>query len=136
MSTNQEVRSPKHERRAGCRYPVVLDLSYQGAEEKREFKGTGKTVDISSSGILFVGEHTLTEGAGVELTLRWPFLLDNSIPLQLKVSAKVKRIDGTRAAVEIVSHEFRIAARTGFLRSTSAGGNKNAGNRARAPRIA
>lgn len=112
MSTELAPHSSPPERRSGFRFPVALTLSYRGHRGKHEVEGQGKTVDMSSSGILFIAEHVLPEGSGVEITLQWPYLLDDSIPLQLKVSAKVMRCEGTRAAVGIVSHEFRTAGRS------------------------
>lgn len=110
MVTDVGTYKPLVERRAGYRYPVSLDLSYRDLTGKK-VTGQGTTINISSSGILFAAEHPLPVHTNVELMLRWPVLLDNEVPLQLRVNGKVMRSDGTRAAIEILQYEFRISAR-------------------------
>ena len=113
MTNGLGTVAPLIERRAGSRYPVSLELSYKGlnGNGKGKLTGRGKTINVSSSGILFATEQPLLVNADVELMLRWPVLLNNEVPLQLKVSGKVMRTDGSRAAIEISHYEFRISAR-------------------------
>ena len=111
MVSNFGTLVPLIERRAGSRYPVSLELSYRGLNGKSKLTGRGKTINISSSGILFATEQPLLLNADVELMLRWPVLLNNEVPLQLKVSGKVMRTDGSRAAIEISQYEFRVSGR-------------------------
>ena len=111
MVNNLGTFAPLIERRAGSRYPVSLELSYRGLNGKSKLTGHGKTINISSSGILFATEQPLLINADVELMLRWPVLLNNEVPLQLKVSGRVRRTDGSRAAIEISQYEFRISGR-------------------------
>jgi len=132
MTPDLRTQAPAPERRSGFRYPVSLELSYRSHQGRFEIEGQGKTLDFSSSGILFVAEHVLTAGAAVELTLQWPFLLDDLVPLQLRVSAKVMRSEGTLAAVGIVSHEFRTAVRKGVVRPNIISSHANNGNGRRA----
>jgi hypothetical protein len=72
-----------------------------------EDKGDGKTINISSSGILFNCEHPLAVGRRVKLCISWPVLLNDKVALKLVVRGRVVRSEGGRTAIEIQQHEFR-----------------------------
>ena len=112
------------ERRAGYRFPVSLELSYREVKSKQNLTGRGKTINISSSGILFAAEHPLVVDANVELTLLWPVLLNDEVPLLLKVNGRVLRTEGSRMAIEILQYEFRISGRGMKANGVSKQGNK------------
>ena len=103
--------APLIERRAGFRYPVTLELSYRELKGKTQLMGQGKTINISSSGLLFASEHPPSVDADVELMLQWPVLLNDEGPLRLKVNGKVMRTEGGRVAIEISQYEFRVSGR-------------------------
>ena len=42
--------------------------------------GTGKTQDISSSGVWFTTENMLAPGMPIELSMTWPVLLKRILP--------------------------------------------------------
>ena len=46
--------------------------------------GTGRTLDLSSGGILFDAGRPLTPGMGVEISIAWPALLNDVAPMQLR----------------------------------------------------
>jgi len=69
--------------------------------------GDGKTLNISSSGVLFTTEHMLLPGRRMELAISWPAQLNNKTPLKLVARGRVVRFEGGRAAMEIQQYEFR-----------------------------
>jgi len=78
-------------------------LSKQGVEDT----GEGKTVNISSRGVLFTCRHNLQAGRRVKLSISWPVPLNDKCGLTLMVRGRVVRSEEGRAAVEIQQHEFR-----------------------------
>jgi c-di-GMP-binding flagellar brake protein YcgR len=98
------------ERRSDKRYDISLELRWKVLRRKRTLdSGLGRTVDLSSGGILFETGRKLPVGLKVQLSIAWPVLLHNASPLQLTVSGHVVRSDNKRAAIEIDQHEFRTA---------------------------
>lgn len=96
------------ERRSDRRYEISLELRWKVLRRKRTLDaGMGRTVDISSGGILFETGRKLPIGLKVQVSIAWPVLLHNSSPLQLTVAGRVVRSDNERAAIEIIQHEFR-----------------------------
>ena len=71
--------------------------------------GVGRTVDLSSGGILFDPGRTLPVGLNVELAISWPVLLRNEAPMQLIVSGRIVRAGQNRIAVSMNQHEFRTS---------------------------
>jgi hypothetical protein len=69
----------------------------------------GATIDLSSGGIFFEAGRPLPVGLSVELSISWPALLHNVAPMQLAVSGRIVRTNGTRAAIAMNQHEFRTA---------------------------
>ena len=98
------------ERRAGRRYGIQLDLTWKLVRRCRLLDtGAGRTVDLSSKGILFDAGRDLPEGLNVELSIAWPVLLHEVAPLQLTVAGRIVRCEDRIVAVEMVQHEFRTA---------------------------
>jgi hypothetical protein len=115
------------DRRADRRYALYLDLRWKLIRRRKVLdSGTGRTVDLSSSGILFHAGRQLPVGLTVELSIAWPALLHNIAPMQLIVSGKIVRIEGNRCAVRMTRHEFRTAG---------APGERNVPASTRAPRL-
>jgi hypothetical protein len=67
----------------------------------------GKTVNISSSGVLFTSEEVLFPGRRVELSINWPAQLNNKCALKLVARGRVVRFVDGLVALEILQHEFR-----------------------------
>ena len=103
-------KAPK-ERRGSMRMPIERDVSYRDVSDKvcglRACAGSGKTVNISSGGVLFTTQSPLVVGAEVELAISWPALLNNVTPLKLVVSGTLTRSDRTQAAMHIEKYEFK-----------------------------
>jgi len=97
------------ERRRRTRYPIEMQVSYQWAVRKAIAPSdprTGRTINISASGILLDAPEVLPMHAMIDLAILWPVSLDN-VPLSFIVHGKVVRSNGTHTAVQIVKHEFR-----------------------------
>jgi hypothetical protein len=69
--------------------------------------GTGKTLNIGSSGVLFTTEEKLPLGQSVELSVNWPAMLDGTCPLKFVAVGRVVRSEAQMAAVRIERYEFR-----------------------------
>lgn len=99
------------------RYPITLDLKYKLLRGRRvEHIGCGRTLNISSGGILFEADDIVEGKNGpnanglVELVMDWPLLLEKACALKLVVRGRIVRQDTRRLALRIEQHEFRTAA--------------------------
>jgi len=96
------------DRRHPERYPMERQVRYQVLGKRGiEATGEGKTVNLSSRGVLFTCRHELQRGRRVELYISWPVLLNDECALKLVVRGRVVRSEEGRAAIEIQQHEFR-----------------------------
>lgn len=122
MSEQQRV-----DQRANGRYPIALEVQYKLLRGDRVVGvGCGKTLNISSGGVLFETDQLLPPSGSVELAIQWPFLLRDVCSLKLVMRGRIVRrdYDGKAAAVRTESHEFRTAgvrpSRNADARSTPA----------------
>jgi hypothetical protein len=96
------------ERRASIRFALNLEVSYTVSDRRVPAKtGTGRTIDLSSSGLSFIAERPLVAGQELTASIDWPVLLGRATKLQLIMSGVVVRTAGTTAALRIERHEFR-----------------------------
>jgi hypothetical protein len=96
------------DRRHSDRFPIEREVRYRVLNKRSsEEVGDGKTVNISSSGVLFTVEHMLLPGRRMELAISWPAQLNNKTALKLVARGRVVRFEGGRAAIEIQQYEFR-----------------------------
>jgi hypothetical protein len=106
----EQVEAINGDRREDRRYQIHLDLKWKLIRRRRVLDtGTGRTLDLSSGGILFDPGRQLPVGLNVELSISWPVLLRNEAPMQLIVSGRIVRAGGNRVAVSMVQHEFRTS---------------------------
>ena len=93
------------------RYPVTLELEYKLLKRGRVVqRGSGRTLNISRSGVLFEANEALAPGGLIELMISWPFLLERVCPLKLVIRGRVVRVDdGKRIAVRVTYREFHTA---------------------------
>lgn len=89
------------------RYKVLLG---RGASKV----GTGKTLNISSGGILFTTEGMLPEGERVELAVSWPAQLNNTLPLKFVAMGRLVRCEESQAAITIERYEFKTQGSNGL----------------------
>lgn len=98
----------KNERRASDRFPIERDIRYKVLNRKSEDEaGAGKTVNMSSNGVLFTTEGYLIPGRRVEMAISWPAQLNSKVALKLVARGRVVRSESGMAAVEIQQYEFR-----------------------------
>jgi c-di-GMP-binding flagellar brake protein YcgR len=96
------------ERRASARFPLTLDVRYTVSGRRgNDETGSGRTVDLSSSGLSFIADGPLSVGQRLDLAIDWPALLDGGVQLQLIMSGIVVRTNGTLTALRIRRHEFK-----------------------------
>lgn len=101
----QNIRA---DRRHADRFPIEREVRYRVLNKRSgEESGDGKTVNISSSGVLFTAEHLLLPGRRLELSISWPAQLNNKCALKLMARGRVVRFEEGRAAIEIQQYEFR-----------------------------
>jgi c-di-GMP-binding flagellar brake protein YcgR len=109
------------ERRSAVRYPIVLNARYHAVRKRSSGGGTGRTVDISSGGLLIASEHKIPVGVRLEVTVEWPALLDGAIELVLVTTGAVVRARGLSFALELSRYEFRTTKRKFRAAAASAG---------------
>jgi hypothetical protein len=98
----------KRDRRATERLPVEREVQYKVLNGNASVAdAAGKTVNMSSSGVLFTTGQTLFPGRRVEVAINWPAQLDNKCALKLVARGRVVRFQNGCAAVAIMQHEFR-----------------------------
>jgi hypothetical protein len=96
------------ERRESSRFPIQEELQYRILSSKAErISGMGRTLDMSSSGILFTTKERLHLGRLVEVSVNWPARLGGTCPLKLVAVGRVVRSEPSRAALKIERYEFR-----------------------------
>lgn len=96
------------EKRESNRFPVQQEMQYRVLHSNVEaISGSGRTLDMSSSGILFSTEQRLHPGRLVEVAINWPARLDGKCPLKLVAVGRIVRSEPHRAAVKIERYEFR-----------------------------
>jgi hypothetical protein len=99
------------DRRKDRRYQIFLELRWKLIRRRKVlFAGEGRTLDVSSSGLLFDAGRILPAGLNVELSVAWPALLREEIPLQLVIGGRIVRTQGNLAGIRIVQHEFKTLA--------------------------
>jgi c-di-GMP-binding flagellar brake protein YcgR len=117
MFQNQAPAHNSHavERRGADRFPIEREIRYRVLSKRTAHEeGTGKTINISSNGVLFTTDQILLPGKRLELSISWPATLDNKCHLKLVARGRVARLEQGRAAVEIQQYEFRTIGSKGF----------------------
>lgn len=102
-------------RRGTNRFPLNEEVRYRVMHKSSRISGTGKTLNIGSSGLLFTTEEKLPVGRQVEIAMNWPARLGGTCPLKFVASGKVVRAETGKAAVRIERYEFRTRATSGEL---------------------
>ena len=99
------------ERRHADRFPIEREIRYRVLNKRGgEEAGDGKTVNMSSAGILFTSDTLLLPGRRLEIAVNWPAQLNNKCALKLVARGRVVRFEGGKAAMEIQQYEFRTQA--------------------------
>ena len=108
MSPNQAVPA---DRRHSDRFPIERDVRYRVMNKRGgEEAGEGKTLNISSSGVLFTAGQMLLPGRRLELSISWPAQVNDKCGLKLVARGRIVRFEQGRIALEIQQYEFRTSA--------------------------
>ena len=100
------------DRRVNWRYPITLGLQYKLLNKRRlDHVGIGRTLNISSGGVLFETDQLLPPTGFIELAIQWPFLLHEVCSMKLVMRGRIVRCDANSKviAVKAEHHEFHTA---------------------------
>jgi hypothetical protein len=99
------------DRRHSDRFPIAREMRYRILNKRSVTEpGSGNTVNMSSSGVLFAVDGIMMPGSRVELSINWPVKLNDKCALRLVARGRVVRSERGIAAMEILEHEFRTQA--------------------------
>jgi hypothetical protein len=116
----EKKMTPKLERRSAQRFPIERALRLRSFNRKGiQQTGQGRTINMSSTGILFATDQQLIPGRRVEVTVSWPAQLNQTCGLQFVARGRVVRVEPGKAALEILQHEFRTARADRFRETSS-----------------
>ena len=105
---------PNAERRRSSRFPIERELRYKTLNQRIEpLLGSGKTLNISSSGVLFTSEHEFPVGTRLEVSISWPAQLNERCLLNLVARGRITRMGKGHLALQIQQYEFRTQSRPG-----------------------
>lgn len=108
MSELHQAGSAFTERRGSSRFPIERELRYKTLSQRAEaLNGSGKTLNISSSGVLFTASHDLPVGTRLEVSISWPAQLNERCLLNLVARGRVARKEEGSIALQIQQYEFR-----------------------------
>ncbi len=103
---------PSAERRRSSRFPIEREVRYKTLNQRTELTaGVGKTLNISSSGVLFTSEHDMPLGTRLEVSISWPAQLNEKCLLNLVARGRVTRHANGQLALQIQQYEFRTQSR-------------------------
>ena len=95
-------------RRKSQRFPIQLDVRFRTLGRRSEsLSGTAKTINISSSGVLFTSPYDLPTGTRLEVSLRWPVELNEKCGLNLVGRGRIVRQAKGQLAVRVEEWQFR-----------------------------
>jgi c-di-GMP-binding flagellar brake protein YcgR len=109
--TERRVRRPEgasSERRASTRFSLNLEVRYTVSGSRGPVEtGSGRTIDLSNSGLRFAAPRPLEPGLRLDVAIEWPVLLDGGVHLQLIAAGVVVWSKGAETALRIQRHELR-----------------------------
>jgi PilZ domain len=101
----------KDDRRGADRFPIEREVRFKILNRKvADEAGIGKTINMSSNGVLFTTNQYLLPGRRLEVSISWPAQLNSRVNLKLVARGRVVRCEEGRAAIEIHQYEFRTQA--------------------------
>jgi hypothetical protein len=107
------------ERRASQRFSIDRKIRYRVMTRgHRDVSGSGKTVNMSSVGMLITTDQVLSPGWRVEVEVAGPFQVDDRVFLKQVITGRIVRSETGAvplAALKISGHVFQ----TGGLRNNS-----------------
>jgi hypothetical protein len=107
------------DRRADRRHEFALDLRFSYRQGGQIRWGSGRTSDLSRSGVRFLTESPTPDGVEVEMRIQWPFLLQNVIPLELVMRGTMLGTDSRGTVLRVRSYAFRTCGERSFHQDTA-----------------
>jgi hypothetical protein len=105
-----------NERRRSSRFPIEREVRYKTLNQRTEIlSGSGKTLNISSSGVLFTSDHDLPVGTRLEVSISWPAQLNEKCLLNLVARGRITRHHQGQLALQIQQYEFRTQSRPAMV---------------------
>jgi PilZ domain len=105
-----------NERRRSSRFPIEREVRYKTLNQRTEIlAGSGKTLNISSSGVLFTSDHDLPVGTRLEVSISWPAQLNEKCLLNLVARGRITRHHQGQLALQIQQYEFRTQSRPALV---------------------
>lgn len=109
-----KAEKDKNDRRGADRFPIEREVRFKVLNRKSPDEiGTGKTINMSSNGVLFTTDQYLLPGRRLEISISWPAQLNSKVSLKLVARGRVVRSEEGKAAIEIHQYEFRTQAPSG-----------------------
>ncbi len=119
-TTNRSHAATPENRRRSQRFPITEEIRFRLLDRRqREENGTGTTLNMSRSGVLFTTDRELEAGKLLVVSVNWPVALNGTCPLQLVGMGHVVRSGAGKAAVEIQRYQFKTRGRLGVARRQS-----------------
>ncbi len=107
----EQERAFDADRRSTDRFPIESELRYKVVEDRGgQEAGVGRTLNMSSSGVLFTSETLLPVGRRVELSVDWPAQLNETCGLKLVALGRIVRSSAEATAMRIDKYDFRTRA--------------------------
>jgi PilZ domain len=94
------------ERRSRIRFPIVLGARYVVIGENK-LEGTGRTVNISSHGVLMSSAREISPDTSITIVIDWPVLTGSVHHVALHIHGTVVRSDHGLVGVRFSHHELR-----------------------------
>jgi hypothetical protein len=103
------TQSNQPNRRGSKRVSIERDVHFRVVKNRsgKEASGFGKTVNMSSSGVMFTTEQTLPSRCRLELDIDWPAKLDDKCALKFVAEGHLVRSEDGLAVIEIQRYELR-----------------------------
>lgn len=113
LGAGVKTEKEKNDRRGADRFPIEREVRFKLLNRKSEETGVGRTINMSSNGVLFTTDQYLLPGRRLEVSISWPAQLNAKVGLKLVARGRVVRCEDGRAAIEIHQYEFRTQAGAG-----------------------
>jgi c-di-GMP-binding flagellar brake protein YcgR len=102
------MNDPIIERREAGRYSIEREMKWKWhGKRTREAPEHGRTLNISSAGVLFTSSFRLPLGMVVQMGINWPGAVESEDGLQLLAKGRVVRSEAGCTAVEFHQRVFQ-----------------------------
>ncbi len=89
------------------RFDIERPVEYRVKTPSGPIEGTGKTRNISRSGVLFEPEHTIGIGAKIDMSVQMGDAMGGGVPITLRVSGVTLRSQQGFVAVSIKKYKLQ-----------------------------